>query len=113
MFKAQLSGMAAKIAAGAVFALALAGGMGATASSADAATCLAGSGTLDGIYYCYTGRTSDSTGNFVSDNYATYVWNNGVSGSLVRVQRWDGRRWGLYGCFRTNPGFSGWTICPF
>jgi hypothetical protein len=116
MRKAALTKMAAKVATTATAILALAVAAGASAPSADAATCVPGSGTaaltVNGTRYCYVGRTWDPSGNTFSDNYTTYVLNNGVGGSLIRVVTyWGG--WYVYGCYRTNPGFSGWTDCPF
>ena len=69
------------------------------------------SGQLDGVDYCHL--ASGQSGDFAWDVYETYVFMGGVTGTLFRYIRWDGRAWRLYGCYKINPGFSGVTTCPF
>ena len=111
MRKATLTTIAARVAATVAVVLALGAVAGTAAPSAAAATCGPASGQLDGVHYCHL--ASGQSGDFAWDVYETYVFMGGVTGTLFRYIRWDGRAWRLYGCYKINPGFSGVTTCPF
>lgn len=111
MRKATLTTIAARVAATVAVVLALGAVAGTAAPSAAAATCGPASGQLDGVHYCHL--ATGQSGDFAWDVYETYVFMGGVTGTLIRYIRWDGRTWRLYGCYKINPGFSNWTTCPF